>query len=176
MAARYTVNGQEMSEEEFKNFTNGANAFGNSGFWNFGNRRQKRWDHKPHLYQCYKNTPNGLWNEISFTEFESDINKHPKYKNEFWYVQSVNGEYIIQSSPVVAIFYDHYKEIFLYMKSDGIIAEHNCFKSEQDAMDAILNLENEKCGEHKLFSTSGELIMSYKPIFDIDSSIENMND
>ena len=177
MAARYTVNGQEMSEEEFRNFTNGANAFGDSGFWNFQDRRnQRRWDHKPHLYQCYKDTPQGLWNEISFDDFKRDIDKQPKYKKEFWYVQSINGEYIIQSSPVVAIFYDHFKEIFLYMKADGVIAEHNCFKSEQDAMDAILNLENEKCGEHKLFSADGQLIMKWKPTFDNDSSIENTID
>lgn len=177
MATRYTVNGQEMSEEEFKNFTNGANAFGNSGFWNFQDRRnQRRWDHKPHLYQCYKNTPNGLWNEISFNEFKKDINNYPKFLKDFWYVQMINNEYIIQQSPVVAIFYDHVKNIFLYMKYDGVIAEHNCFESSDDAMAAIKDLEKEKCGEHKLFSTDGQLIMTWKPTFDNDSSIENMTE
>lgn len=177
MAARYTVNGQEMSEEEFKKFTNGANTFGNSGFWNFQNRQnQRRWDHKPHLYQCYKNTPNGLWNEISFNEFKKDINNYPKFLKDFWYVQMINNEYIIQQSPVVAIFYDHVKNIFLYMKYDGVIAEHNCFESSDDAMVAIRNLEKEKCGEHKLFSADGQLIMTWKPTFDNDSSIENMTE
>lgn len=163
MSARYTVNGQEMSEEEFRNFTNGANPFGNSGFWNFQQKQQKRWDHKPHLYQCYKDTPQGLWNEISFDDFKNDIGKSPKFKKELYYVQSTNNGYIIQNQPVVAIFYDHVNEIFLYMKHDGVIKESNCFKTEDDALDAINKLEEKKCGEHKLFSADGQFITSFMP-------------
>ena len=169
MATRYTVNGQEMSEEEFQKFQN------EYGFYNFGNRRQqKRWDHKPHLYQSYKDVAPNRWKEISIDEFKADIGKEPKYKKEFSYVQSINNEYIINTVPVVAIFYNHIDGNFHYMKSDGIISENNCFSSEKDAKAAILKLENKKCGEHKLFSASGELIKIFMPDFNDDSLSENI--
>lgn len=173
MARRYTVNGQEMSEEEFRNFTNGANAFGDSGFWNFEQRKQKRWDHKPHLYQCYKDTAPNRWNEITFDEFKKDFNKSPKFTKEFAFVQMANNEYIIQSCPVVAIFYNHTDDTFHYMKPDGVISEHNCFNNYDEAYNAVIELENKKCGKHTLFSASNEIIKVFMPDFNDDSSIEN---
>lgn len=162
MGARYTVNGQEMSEEEFQKFQQ-EHGFGNSGFWNFKQRQQKRWDHKPHLYQCYKDTPQGLWNEISFDDFKYDTGKFPKFDKELYYVQSTNEGYMIRSQPVVAIFYDHINDIFLYMKDGGLIKEANCFDSDDSAIAAIKELEHKKCGEHKLFSADGSLLMTYMP-------------
>ena len=169
MATRYTVNGQEMSEDEFQRFQQ------ENGFWNFGNRRQRRWDHKPHLYQCYKDTPPNRWNEISFDDFKKDFDKLPKFTKDIFYVQSVNKEYVIKYQPVVAIFYNHMQDIFLYMKADGLIEERNCFASEADAFAAIKRLENKKCGEHHLFSATGDHILSYFSD-DINSSCSNIDE
>lgn len=154
MATRYNVNGQEMSEEEFQKFQE------ENGFFNFGFNQQKkrRWDHKPHLYQCYKNTVPDRWLEISLDDFEYDFHKKPKYLKHINYVQIINGQYNIIESPVVAIFYDHFNDVFLYMKADGLIKESNCFAADEEAFKAIQKLENKKSGKTLLFSANGEFI------------------
>ena len=155
MAVKYTVNGQEMSEEEFYRFQE------ENGFYNFDNynHQRRRWDHKPHLFQCYKNTAPNLWNEISIDEFNYDIGKKPKFLKSLCYVQMSNKDYYIISSPVVAIFYNHVNDEFLYMREGGLIDESNCFKDYDTALNAIKELENKKYGEHKLFSATGDFIM-----------------
>lgn len=156
MSATYTVNGQQMTEEEFMRFQEEMGM-------NFGNhfRKKKRWDHKPHIYQGYKDVEPGLWKEISKDELKNDVNKTPKYLKEFYFVQTSGRDYMIESTPVVAVFYDHINDDFLYMKSNGIISEHNCFKSEDDAMNAIIALENKKEGHHRLLDVHGNIIIEY---------------
>jgi hypothetical protein len=155
MGARYNINGQEFTEEEFRKFQE-ENGFFNFG--NFGQRRQKRWDHKLHLYQCYKNTVPDRWLEISLDDFEYDYHKKPKFLKNIYYVQTINNQYNIVESPVVAVFYDHFNDVFLYMKADGIIKESNCFSSDEDALKAVQQLENKKSGKTILFSANGEFI------------------
>ncbi len=163
----YTVNGQQMSEEEFLKFQQ-ESGFNFGNFGNF-NRQRKRWDHKPHLYQCYKDTPQGLWNEISLKEFKNDINKEPKFLKQLSYVQKQNDTYIIKEQPVVAIFYNHASEEFLYMNETGIIAEHNCFETYDEAFNAVKKLESKKETMHTLYDSNGNILMQFKPE-DLDNS------
>ena len=171
MAATYTVNGQQMTEEEFLRFQEEMNM-------NFGHhfRKKRRWDHKPHIYQGYKDVQPGLWQEISKDDLKHDTNRTPNFLKEFFYVQSINREYIIESFPVVAVFYDHINDDFLYMKPNGLISEHNCFKTEDDALNAILALENKKEGHHKVLDALGNIILEYDYVNDTDSSTENNSD
>ena len=156
MAARYTVNGQEMSEEEFQRFQQ------ENGFWNFGNHsRQRRWDHKPHIYQGYKDVAPNRWQEISIDDLKHDVNKSPKFLKKIYYVQSINREYTINEFPVVCIFYDHVNDKFLYGKPNGLIEERNCFETKDEAYNAILELEDKKRGDHYLLGYSGEVLMKY---------------
>lgn len=156
MATTYTVNGQEMTEEEFMKFQEEIGM-------NFGNhfRQKRRWDHKPHIYQGYKDVEPGLWQEISKDELKSDVNRTPKYLKEFYYVQQEGRDYIIQNFPVVIVFYDHIHDEFLYGKPNGLIAEGNCFKSEDEAMNAIMLLEDKKKGHHRLLDVHGNVILEY---------------
>lgn len=171
----YNVNGHQMSEEEFREFQEQSGF--NFNFSGFGfNQRSKRWDHKPHLYQCYKNTHPGLWNEISLDELKKDINTSPKFLKTFSYVQSNAGEYIIKTQPVVVIFYNHQENDFLYMNESGIISEHNCFSSHNEALEAIKKLESKKENFHTLFDSNGNIIKQYLPEKSNDDSLsENMS-
>lgn len=162
MSATYNVNGQQMTEEEFRKWQQ-ENGF-DFGFGGGFHRRQKRqWDGKMHLYQCYKNTQLNSWLEISSDDFKRDMNKLPKFKKKLYYVQKDGRDYIVIESPVVAVFYNHIEDIFLYMKEGGIIEEKNCFKTEEDALTAIHKLEKEKENIHTLYDASGNIIMTYKP-------------
>lgn len=162
MSATYNVNGQQMTEEEFRKWQqdNGFD-FGFSG--GFHRRQKQQWDGKMHLYQCYKNTQLNSWLEISSDEFKRDMDKLPKFKKKLYYVQKDGRDYIVIESPVVAVFYNHIEDIFLYMKEGGIIEEKNCFKTEEEALKAIHKLEKEKENTHTLYDASGNIIMSYKP-------------
>lgn len=163
MSTIYNVNGQQMSEEEFRKWQQ-ENGF-DFGFDNeFNRRRQKQqWDGKMHLYQCYKDTQPNIWLEISSDEFKRDIGKLPKFKKKLYYVQKENRDYVIIESPVVAVFYNHFEDIFLYMKEGGLIEEKNCFKTNEEALNGIKKLEKEKENIHTLFDASGNIIMTYKP-------------
>lgn len=163
MAATYNVNGQEMTEEEFYKWQ-AENGF-NFNFDGFGSnrRRQKRWDHKMHIYQCYKDTYPNSWLEISEEELKRDIDKTPKFKKKLYYVQKVDRDYIIQESPVVAVFYNHMEDCFLYMKEGGVIKENNCFGSFEKAREAIDKMENEKCALHTLYDENFNILMQYMP-------------
>lgn len=162
MSATYNVNGQQMTEEEFRKWQQ-ENGF-NFGFGGGFHRRQKQqWDGKMHLYQCYKNTQPNSWLEISSDDFKRDMDKLPKFKKKLYYVQKDGRDYIVIESPVVAVFYNHIEDIFLYMKEGGIIEEKNCFKTKEEALIAIHKLEKEKENIHTLYDASGNIIMTYKP-------------
>lgn len=162
MSATYNVNGQQMTEEEFRKWQqdNGFNFnFEGSGFHR---RERQQWDGKMHLYQCYKNTQPNYWLEISLDDFKRDMNKVPKFKKKLFYVQKDGRDYIINESPVVAVFYNHIEDNFLYMKSGGLIEEKNCFKTEDEANEAIKKLEKEQEGIHILYDVNGDIIKTYK--------------
>ena len=116
-----------------------------------------------HIYQCYKDTHPNSWLEISEEELKRDVNKTPKFTKKLFYVQRVDRDYIIQESPVVAVFYNHMEDEFFYMKEGGLIAEKNCFKSFEDARKAIIEMENKKCGLHTLYDENLNVIMQYMP-------------
>lgn len=156
MATTYTVNGQQMTEEEFMRFQEEMNMNFDSHF-----KKKRRWDHKPHIYQGYKDVEPGLWKEISKDELKQDVNRTPKYLKEFYFVQISGRDYMIESAPVVAVFYDHINDDFLYMKSNGIISEHNCFGDESSAINAIIALEDKKKGHHRLLDVHGNIILEY---------------
>lgn len=158
MATTYNINGQQMTEEEFLKWQeeNGFN-FGFSG----EQKRQRRWDHKMHIYQCYKDTYPNKWLEISEEELKKDIGKTPKFTKKLFYVQKIDREYIIQESPVVAVFYNHIEDVFLYMKEGGIIKENNCFSTEKKAREAIDNMEEKRKGLHTLYDINGNVLMTY---------------
>lgn len=160
MAATYNINGQQMTEEEFYKWQE-ENGF-NFGFG--GHRRQqRRWDHKMHIYQCYKDTIPNSWLEISKEDLKRDIGKEPKFTKTLFYVQKDGRDYIIQESPVVAVFYNHMEDNFMYMKEGGLIKEGNCFKSYEKAREAIDNMELKNFNKHTLFDVNGSIIMQYTP-------------
>lgn len=159
MAATYNINGQQMTEEEFQKWQE-ENGF-NFGFGRY--RKQRRWDHKMHIYQCYKNTVPDNWLEISEEDIKRDVGKTPKFTKKLYYVQKNGQEYIIQESPVVAVFYDHMEDVFLYMKEGGIIEEKNCFSTFEKAMKAIREMEDKKSGTHTLYNIDGSIIKIYQP-------------
>lgn len=161
MAATYNINGQQMTEEEFQKWQE-ENGF-NFGFGGHQRRHQRRWDHKMHIFQCYKDTHPNSWLEITEDELKRDIGKTPKFTKKLFYVQRVDRDYVIQESPVVAVFYNHMEDNFLYMKEGGLIAEKNCFKSFEDARKAIDEMENKKCGLHTLYDENLNVIMQYMP-------------
>ena len=160
MATTYNINGQQMTEEEFQKWQE-ENGF-NFGFG--GHRRQqRRWDHKMHIYQCYKDTIPNSWLEISKEDLKRDIGKEPKFTKTLFYVQKDGRDYIIQESPVVAVFYNHMEDNFMYMKEGGLIKEGNCFKSYEKAREAIDNMELKNFNKHTLFDVNGSIIMQYTP-------------
>lgn len=159
MASRYTVNGQEMSEEEFRAWQETSGFRFGGGF----NAQRQKWDRKMHLYQCYKNTPQGLWNEIDIDEFKYDTNKVPNFTKKFFYINRDNRDYDIIEMPAAAIFYDHVNDKFLYMKIGGLIAEESCFATSEDALSAINKIEAERYNTHTLYDANGNVIMIWKP-------------
>jgi hypothetical protein len=160
MATTYNINGQQMTEEEFHKWQE-ENGF-NFGFG--GHRRQqRRWDHKMHIYQCYKDTVPNSWLEITKEDLKRDIGKEPKFTKTLFYVQKNGRDYIIQESPVVAVFYNHMEDNFMYMKDGGLIKESNCFKTYERAREAIDNMEAKNYNKHTLFDVNGNVIMQYIP-------------
>lgn len=159
MATTYNINGQQMTEEEFHKWQE-ENGF-NFGFGGY-RRQQRRWDHKMHIYQCYKDTVPNSWLEISKEDLKRDVGKEPKFTKTLFYVQKDGRDYIIQESPVVAVFYNHFEDCFMYMKEGGIIKENNCFSSEKKAREAIMNMEEQKKDTHTLFDQNGNVLMTYK--------------
>lgn len=155
-----------MTEEEFRAWQQSTGFNFGSGFGGgFGARHQK-WDKRMHLYQCYKNTPQGLWNEIDIEEFKYDTNKSPKYLKKFFYIQQDNRDYEVIEQPSAAIFYDHVNDKFLYMKSGGLIAEESCFATVDDALSAIDKIEAERYNTHTLYDENKNVIMVWKPTND----------
>jgi hypothetical protein len=48
------------------------------------------------------------------------------------------------------------------MKNGGLIEEKNCFKTEDEAKEAIKKLEKEQEGIHILYDVNGNIIKTYK--------------
>ena len=155
----FNINGERHTfetDEEFRNFTR---SYGGDPFAGFG-RGPRVWDGKSHIFQCYKKTIPNKWIPILSDELYKDTGVKPKYigQSPFTFEKTESGEYEIFQIPAVCIFWNHDTLEFMYAKNNGIVKEKDLYSTQDDAMNAIRDVERQECGKTRLYSQSGTFI------------------
>jgi len=115
---------------------------------NFGKERHEHTLPPTIIWQCYKNVPQGRWQQIPRNEIKDDVGLLPKYiDSSICFIKQNGRDYYIHEMYNKCAFYIHQNKKYAYMIDNGLIDETMCFSDYDSALSNIKKSESANSGK-----------------------------